>query len=59
MGKLIDATELFKKVSEILDIPVQQLTHHHSLLEIIDLLAKEVEAVDDYVESLHRELADK
>jgi predicted transcriptional regulator len=52
MGTLIDATKLFEKVSEILDIPVQQLTHHHSLLEVIDLLVKEIDAMEDYVELL-------
>jgi hypothetical protein len=59
MGKLIDATGLFEKVSEILDIQVQQITHHHTLLEIIDLLVKEIEAMESYAEILHRELADK
>jgi hypothetical protein len=57
MGTLIDATKLFAKVSEILDIPVQQITHHHSLLEIINLLVLEIEAMEDYVEDVHKELA--
>lgn len=57
MGKLIDATELFKKVSEILDIPEQQITHHHTMLELIDLLVKEIEAMEDYVEDVHKELS--
>jgi hypothetical protein len=57
MGTLIETTELFKKASEILDIPVQQLTHHHSLLEVIDLLVKEIDAMEDYVEDVHKELA--
>jgi hypothetical protein len=52
MGTLIDATKLFEKVSEILEIPTQQITHHHTMLELIDLLVKEIDAID-YVESLH------
>lgn len=59
MGTLIDATKLFEKVSEILEIPTQQITHHHTMLELIDLLVKEIDAMEDYVESLHMELADK
>jgi hypothetical protein len=56
MGTLIETTELFKKASEILDIPVQHLTHHHSLLEVIDLLVKEIEAMEDYIADVHNEL---
>jgi hypothetical protein len=59
MGTLIDATKLFAKVSEILDIPVQRITHHHSLLEVIELLVKEIGEMEEYVEAVHKALAEE
>jgi hypothetical protein len=56
MGTLIDATKLFEKVSEILDIPTQQITHHHTMLELIDLLVKEIDSMEDYIADVHDEL---
>lgn len=55
MATLIDANKLFEKVSEILDIPVQQLTNHHSLLEVINLLVKEIDGMEEHLKLLYKE----
>jgi uncharacterized protein YjfI (DUF2170 family) len=56
MGKLIDTTELFNKVSEITDVPVHTLTNHMTLVEVIVLLVNEIEDIDQYNDDLIEEM---
>lgn len=57
MGKLIDTTELFEKVSQFTDVPVKQLTQHLSLVEVIALLVNELEEDEKVIDNLYTELA--
>ena len=57
MGQLIDTTVLFDKVSEYTDVPVHQLTNHLSLVEVIALLVKEIEEMEEHQDELYAEIA--